>query len=616
VCFAAHAVQPGGAKSLSLEPIDGQLLPPNTISLTFDDGPDAYTRQIADLLYRAGIKATFFINGCRFKGTPDASDEKSTCHGQSVKYAKGILPYLVSRGHRIANHTQDHMWLKGQSLENIAYQIGTTQAILDPFVRDDLYLFRAPYGAWDGATSDTARQAHELDKLIGTFGWDVGGPPSVNPGGDWGCVLRNVSPEECADGYKAAIDERPDHNGLILIHDRNEFAPGTDYTLRLVQRLLTLLPRPQYVFVPLDALPGNVFPNPSLIWTSTFPDSAGWGTDASRYGTVRLANVDGDALGRADVCGRHPALGIRCARSTGNGFGAVKTWLATEYTDALGWRPEEYSTTIQFADLNGDGRADVCGRGMWGMRCALSKKENLFGPASWWSQGTDFSDLEGWGVGARFYGTIRLGDVNGDRKADVCGRASWGIVCALSDGARFGPAVTWSPDFADLAWAPDEYAMTIDLGDVNGDGRADVCGRSSTGILCAIATADEEFAPATHWTPFRGVFSDQDGWASPPKGGTGTAASKYRSIHLADVNADGRADICGRNATGVVCALSNGAAFVDYRYVVHDDFTDALGWASDSNGTTVQYADVDGDGAADVCGRGYNGMLCARALIP
>jgi len=598
-------------------------LPPNTISITFDDGPDAYTEPLADLLYSEGIKATFFINGCRFQGSPTPAGAESNCHKQTVKYDTDILDHLVTRGHRLANHTQDHVWMAGKPTDYIAYQIETTQKILDPFVRDGVYLFRAPWGAWDSTANDNALLEHDLDKLIGPFQWDIGGSPSSCPGGDWQCPLLNqqcplnpVTPEQCADGYKAAIDARPNHNGIILLHDRNENAIGSDYTLRLVKRLLTILPRPQYLFVPLDALPGNVFTNPPLIWTNTFSDAAGWGASTSQYGTVRLANIDGDAFGRADVCGRHPTLGIRCALSNGGGFGPVKTWLAKEYTNQRGWGPEKYSTTIQFADLDGDGHADVCARGTWGMRCSLAKKGNVFGRASWWSHGSDFTDFDGWGAGVHFYGTIRLGDVNGDGKADVCGRASWGIVCALSDGSRFGPATTWSGDFADPAWVPAEYATTIDLGDVDGDGRADVCGRFRTGIVCAIATAAGEFAPASPWTPPNGIFADRDGWASPPKRGSGTAASKFRSIHLADVNADGLADICGRNETGVACALSDGMAFVDYRYVVHNDFTDALGWSGDSFGTTVQYPDIDGDGAADVCGRGFNGILCARNLIP
>ncbi len=40
------------------------------------------------------------------------------------------------------------------------------------------------------------------------------------------------------------------------------------------------------------------------------------------------------------------------------------------------------------------------------------------------------------------------------------------------------------------------------------------------------------------------------------------------------------------------------------------DFTDALGWLPDKHGTTLMLGDVDGDGRADVCGRGGATLLC------
>src|SRR5262249_54075801 len=47
--------------------------------------------------------------------------------------------------------------------------------------------------------------------------------------------------------------------------------------------------------------------------------------------------------------------------------------------------------------------------------------------------------------------TIRLGDVNGDGHADVCGRAREGLVCALSDGHAFLGASLWLPEMSDAA---------------------------------------------------------------------------------------------------------------------------------------------------------------------
>jgi len=44
----------------------------------------------------------------------------------------------------------------------------------------------------------------------------------------------------------------------------------------------------------------------------------------------------------------------------------------------------------------------------------------------------DFSDAQGWNGSETYYGSIRLADVNGDGLADVCGRGIAGIYCNLS----------------------------------------------------------------------------------------------------------------------------------------------------------------------------------------
>jgi len=584
-------------KVLLSQTINGDALPPKTIAFTYDDGPDEYTLAIAQFLYNKGIKATFFVNGCRLKNSPPPAEGNCTIGGPFKQYPVSVLKKLIDFGHRIANHTEDHIYLQGKNQSNVLYQIGQLQVRLDELIKDGVYLFRPPYGSWDENVAIWTGQDPALAKLVGPVGWDVGG-------GDWQClpILSNTI-ETCGERYLTELAAREKQNGIILMHDRIEGALGSNRSLLLTQWLVAHLPRPEYRFVPLDAIPGSVFASPPLaLWTLDFSNPAGWGDDIGRYGTVRLGDVNGDH--RADVCGRAPD-GIRCALSNGVGFAGTTAWTTSEYTDALGWAPEPYSTTIQLADLNGDGKADVCGRGAYGLRCALAKKNGRgFKPATWWSPPADFWDSEGWD-GEQYFGTIRLADVNGDGKADACGRASNGIVCGLSNGSQFAPLKLWQgSDFTDAqGWGFPEYARTIQFADLNQDQRADVCGRNALGIKCALARPSGGFGPATYWTPPHGIFSDEDGWGSSP--------SKYESIHLADINSDMRADICGRNETGIVCALSNGLSFINYKYIVHSHYTDALGWGGDSFGTTVQFSDIDGDKKADVCGRGYNGILCA-----
>jgi hypothetical protein len=132
------------------------------------------------------------------------------------------------------------------------------------------------------------------------------------------------------------------------------------------------------------------------------------------------------------------------------------------------------------ADVDGDGRSDACGRGRSGVVCARST-------------GASFEHAEVWTSGEGFVaaGRMTFGDVNGDRRADVCAveRTPEGsrVVCGLSDGSRFTAASVWltpetSPDAARLV-----QAVSLAMGDVNGDGRADLCGYDSAGAVCALA---------------------------------------------------------------------------------------------------------------------------------
>jgi hypothetical protein len=99
-------------------------------------------------------------------------------------------------------------------------------------------------------------------------------------------------------------------------------------------------------------------------------------------------------------------------------------------------------------DLNGDGRADLCGRGSAGIYCALSTGAG-FGAVTLWQ--ASFSDANGWKSGSEYYSTIQFPDVNGDGRADVCGRGIAGVYCAVSYGTGFGAVTLWVANFSNAA---------------------------------------------------------------------------------------------------------------------------------------------------------------------
>lgn len=327
---------------------------------------------------------------------------------------------------------------------------------------------------------------------------------------------------------------------------------------------------------------------PSTV-SPAFPDRQDWVLSEGYWGSIRMGDVNGD--GKADVCGRG-AEGVWCALSHGTGLAEPTRW-TTAFGDDWGVSEAWYGATLQLGDLNGDGRADVCMRMHDGVRCALSHGSS-FGQATPWTD--RFSDAQGWAADSSYWGSLRLGDVSGDGKADLCGRDPAGLVCMVSNGMELTSFRFWAAGtFGDA-----RYGATLQLGDMDGDGRADACARGPNGVHCAHSDGTR-FGPVGRATV---DFSDASGDGGEP--------SYSRSLRLGDIDGDGRADLCGRTAAGIRCGRSSSIRFErHWDQLVTSEYSDAAGWLPSEYGRTVGLGDLDGDGRADVCGRGAEGMICS-----
>lgn len=301
---------------------------------------------------------------------------------------------------------------------------------------------------------------------------------------------------------------------------------------------------------------------------------------------ARTTDIDGD--GKADVCGRGSA-GVWCHLSKGTSFadkGAV-----LELEDSSGWDDPTNYGTIRMGDIDGDGRADLCARANAAVDCWKSDGKSL----STAVQGPGWSDDSGWG-GFQFHSTMRLLDIDADGKDDLCARAAKGIVCHKSTGSAFGAQIdgpAWS-DSAGLDSA--KYYGTLRTGDVDGDRRVDLCMRVQSGMECWLS--DGKGFPTKVTGP---AWSDDSGWGGFPY---------WSTIRLADVNGDGKADLCARAAAGLRCHFSDGKAFGDAVEVA--PLSDQSGWNDPSNFLSLRVGDIDGDGAKDLCLRANAAVLCYR----
>lgn len=317
------------------------------------------------------------------------------------------------------------------------------------------------------------------------------------------------------------------------------------------------------------------------ISTSLMAEADGWG-EPEYYSTIRMGDIDGD--GKADVCARHPD-GFTCWLSTGDGFEEFDT---IGWSDGGSWNRPEYYTTIRLADINGNGRHDVCARGAAGWRCHLSGDDGfsdaIDGPA--WSDANGFNR-------ARYYGTIRVGDIDGDGRDDVCIRKPEGFVCYRStgDGFELLTETGWMTDGD--GWGNIIYWSTIRLADIHGDGTLGVCARNANEMFC-FRFDGSEFVDRIAL----GGLSNDSGWSDP---------TNYATLRVGDVTGDGSDDLCIRANAGMLCYRVDGDEVTRWD---GPEWSNANGWEARSSHGPLFITNVDEEERGALCGRSSDGLTC------
>lgn len=225
-------------------------------------------------------------------------------------------------------------------------------------------------------------------------------------------------------------------------------------------------------------------------------------------------------------------------------FPEAKQIALPELSDGLGWKQPMYYSTIQTADIDGDGQTEVLARWIDGL--SVYRFEN--GTLLRHSRISALSDNAGF-YEPSWYSTIHTAVL--DRKlgqADVIAREHDGIHvfrynCKKHEWRELGSHASVRP-FADMDaggtdWTQPKHYLTIQLADVTGDGVAELVGRGRNGIqVWRWNTADESWAQATAG----GELSDSQGFDQE---------ACYYSIQLVDVDHDGVAELIARAPAGV-----------------------------------------------------------------
>jgi hypothetical protein len=319
-------------------------------------------------------------------------------------------------------------------------------------------------------------------------------------------------------------------------------------------------------------------------------------------GQIQYADVNGDGNADAlnfDVSG---GAGIWVSLSVGNDATVPELWLQHGPST-----PDQ----IQYVDVDGDGKADALyfdtlrSSGIW---VSLSTGSAFTAPEMWLQHGPSTSDQ------------IQYADVNGDGKADALyfdTFRSGGVWVSLSTGSGFAAPEMWA-HYASSAPAQIKYL------DIDGDGKADALHFDSGGAVRVGLSTGTGFTTPTIWlqhgasTPDQLQYVDVNGdgkvdavyfdtsrsngvWVSLSTGSSFSGAQLWLQhgpstpdqIQYADVNGDGRADALyfdTLRSKGVWVSLSTGTTFAAAQlWLQHGDSTP----------DQIQYVDVNGDGKAD-----------------
>lgn len=158
------------------------------VYLTFDDGPiPIVTPWVVDLLNKYGIKATFFMVGDNVRKYP-----------QEFKY-------VVDNGHRIGNHTFNH--LKGLITSTDRYIENVELA--NTYINSNL--FRPPHGFLNH------RLYNKLCKSYKFVMWDI--------------VTRDYSYRMCGKDVLANVKRYTRNGSIITFHDSVRSESNLKYAL-------------------------------------------------------------------------------------------------------------------------------------------------------------------------------------------------------------------------------------------------------------------------------------------------------------------------------------------------------------------------------------------------
>ena len=251
------------------------------VSLTFDDGPSAYTAQVLDILQQKQVSATFFVIGTNAERYPS------------------LVTREYAEGNTIGNHTYYHTNIANESAEATKLELTATLRLIEHDTQHGTILFRPPYNA--DSDPQTVSEIVPIDRAD-QLGY-ITIAERVDPR-DWehGSTVKSI--------VNSVMAQRNDGR-FILLHDGGG---DRSMTVKALPIVIDQLRAKGYKFVPIEQLlersRDEIMPVPSA-------------------GEMRWASIEALALGLKSGAGSAVAwlllvtIGLTALRSLAYGTLAV-----------------------------------------------------------------------------------------------------------------------------------------------------------------------------------------------------------------------------------------------------------------------------------------------------
>ena len=200
--------------------VDGRELPiycvetqEKKIALSFDAAwGNEDTAKILEILKKHDVHVTFFMTGGWVESYPD--DVKA----------------ILAAGHDLGNHSENHKNMSQLSDEEKKEELMQVHTKVQELTGYDMFLFRPPYGDYDNAVVNVAKDCGYY-----TIQWDVDSLDWKDYGVD--SIIKTVTQHK-----------HLGNGSIILCHN------GAKYTAQALDTLIATLKNEGYTFVPISEL--------------------------------------------------------------------------------------------------------------------------------------------------------------------------------------------------------------------------------------------------------------------------------------------------------------------------------------------------------------------------